>query len=434
MKKDQERVETVLIAAVWKDQDSTDATALAAALGVNPQAVEKAKKMAQDEVLASAREIRGDSVVVVAFKHVNGVSHDPTVSRANTSSKTARNFCTFIDFIGKEQEHFIRTWTCLTGDEKHERFKDSKWNEDLNKELSELGHRCSMEAVKAETRVRSKVDSGLKRCLKKSEMVEFLNRKCDNVEEEECSQDNSFVERVMASHSSICDIGLPVVTPEEKSNHGALGFKASQALLCPCCRNPRFKDCVDPILTLVQIMPRALLDAIGNNKEVKAEFESCVCVKCEQNTCETHTTFRDRLKHDFYAIIESTCCNRKPCKDLQIDGDPTPPRMIPRECTDPSLPTCQQCGVKKKLHDPLNCPVWKERGIPIDIVCIKLSCCPWFSHQMEPQEALGRWIPCWCSSADTSTCSKRRLRSRMARSQMTVSTCRRSLRSQTAGS
>jgi hypothetical protein len=171
---------------------------------------------------------------------------------------------------------------------------------------------------------------------------------------------------VIASHSSIYDIGLPVVTPEEKSNHCALGFKAFQALLCPCCRNPRFKDCVDPILTLIQIMARALLDAIVNNKEVKAEFESCVCVECERNTSETCTTFRDRLKHNFYAIIESTCCDRKPYEDLQIDGDPTPPRMIPRECTDPSLPTCQQCGVKKKLHGPLNCPVWKECGIPID--------------------------------------------------------------------
>ena len=366
MKKDQERVETVLIAAVWDDQDSIDSRALAAAFGVNFRSVDKAKNMARDKVLASTREIRGDSVMVVAFKYVDGFSHDPTVSRANTSSKTARNFSTFIDFEGKEQTHFRRTWTCLTGDEKYERFKDSKWNEDLNKELSGLGHRYSAEVVKAEKRVRSKVDSGLNRCLKKSEMVEFLNSKCDNVEEEEYSLDNSFIELVMASHSSLYDIGLPVVTTEEKTNHCALGFKKFQALLCPCCRNPRYKDCVDPILTLVQIMARALLDAIINNKEVKAEFESCVCVECERITSETYTTFRDRLKHNFYAIIESTCCDRKPYDDLQIDGDPTPPRMIPRECTDPSLPTCQQCGVKKKLHGPLNCPVWKECRILID--------------------------------------------------------------------
>jgi hypothetical protein len=78
----------------------------------------------------------------------------------------------------------------LTGNDKYERFKGSKWNQDLTKELSGEEHRYSVEVVNAEKRVCSKVDSSLNRCLKTSEMVQFLNSGGDDGVEE-YSQKNS---------------------------------------------------------------------------------------------------------------------------------------------------------------------------------------------------------------------------------------------------
>jgi hypothetical protein len=56
-KKDQEMVETILIAAVWEDQDFSKSRPLAAAFGVSPQLVDKCKKTVRDKVLMSTRAL-----------------------------------------------------------------------------------------------------------------------------------------------------------------------------------------------------------------------------------------------------------------------------------------------------------------------------------------------------------------------------------------